>query len=119
MRSDERDLHSGAMDAIGPLISPLLVGRDAPLELATRRLDEAAAGRGQFLLLAGEAGIGKSRFIDAIANTATDRGFRVTGGYVAPQDLDVPAASLLDLARNARRDPAFGSLGDDLLEPRD
>ena len=58
------------MDAVGPLISPLLVGRDDLLELAGRRLDEAEGGRGQFLLVAGEAGIGKSRFVGAYQDLA-------------------------------------------------
>src|SRR5687768_7423797 len=43
------------MDAARSFISPLLVGRDDLLELAARRLDEAAEGRGQLLLIAGEA----------------------------------------------------------------
>ena len=107
------------MDALGPLISPLLVGRDDLVELAARRLDEAAAGRGQFLLVAGEAGIGKSRFVGAVWDLALERRFRVVGGYVAPQDQDVPAASVLDLARSAQREPAFGSLGNDLLDRRE
>jgi predicted ATPase len=49
---------------------PLLVGRDDLLELADRRLEEVTAGRGQFLLLAGEAGIGKTRLLAAIRRKA-------------------------------------------------
>jgi DNA-binding CsgD family transcriptional regulator len=103
------------MTAIRQLISPLLVGRDDLLDLADRRLDEAAAGRGQFLLLAGESGIGKSRLLAAITQKAADRGFRSASGAVARQDQDVPAASILDLARTMTKKPAFGSLGEDLL----
>src|SRR5215207_4913432 len=99
------------MDAARSFISPLLVGRDDLLELASRRLDEAADSRGQLLLIAGEAGIGKSRFVSAIWETALSRRCRVVGGYLAPQDRDVPAASLLDLARNAQRQPEFGGVG--------
>ena len=62
MRSDEGDLHSKSWMPLRSFISPLLVGRDDLLELATGRLDEAAEGRGQLLLIAGEAGIGKSRW---------------------------------------------------------
>ena len=53
---------------------PLLVGRDDLLVLADRRLDDVAAGRGQFLLLAGEAGIGKTRLLAAIRTKAEARG---------------------------------------------
>ena len=95
---------------------PLLVGRDDLLELADRRLEEAIAGRGQFLLLAGEAGIGKTRLLAAIQSKAEARGFAAVAGAVAPQDSDVPAASILDLARSMIRLPAFADLGRQLLE---
>ena len=54
------------MSRIAPLLCPLLVGRDDLLDLADRRIADAAAGRGQFLLLAGEAGIGKTRLLGAL-----------------------------------------------------
>jgi predicted ATPase len=79
---------------------PLLVGRDDLIELADRRLEEVIAGRGRFLLLAGDAGIGKTRLLAAITDRAEARGFATVAGAVAPQDRDVPAASLLDLARS-------------------
>src|SRR5512146_990848 len=94
---------------------PLLIGRDDLLELADRRLDDVAAGRGQFILVAGEAGIGKSRFLEAIDQKARERGFVGAWGFVAPQDQDVPAASMLDLARTMLRKPPFADLGRDLL----
>ena len=107
------------MVAVGSLISPLLVGRDEFLGLADRRLQEAAEGHGQMLLVAGEAGIGKTRLVSAVWNLAIEKGYRVTAGFIAPQDVDVPAASILDLARNALRQPEFGDLGTELLERRD
>ncbi|HET9456614.1 MAG TPA: ATP-binding protein, partial [Candidatus Limnocylindrales bacterium] len=51
-------------------ICPILVGRDDVLDLADRRLASAAAGDGQFVLLAGEAGIGKTRLLGAIGRRA-------------------------------------------------
>jgi hypothetical protein len=104
--------------SLGSVTCPLLIGRDELLELAERRLDSVAAGHGQFLLVAGEAGIGKSRFLDAIVQKAGERGFINASGYVAPQDHDVPAASILDLARSMLRMPAFEGLGRDLLALR-
>ena len=100
----------------GPLLSPILVGRDDLLDQADRRIADVAAGHGQLLLLAGEAGIGKSRLTAAIARKALAAGFRASSGLVAPQDRDVPGASLLDLARSMARMPAFGALGRQLLE---
>ena len=93
----------------------LLVGRDDLLVLADRRLDDVAAGRGQFLLLAGEAGIGKTRLLAAIRRKAEARGMTAVDGAVAPQDRDVPAASILDLARSMTRLAPFAALGRELL----
>jgi len=100
---------------LGPLLSPILVGRDDLLDQADRRVAAAAEGRGQFLLLAGEAGIGKSRLIASIERKARAAGFRTAAGHVAPQDRDVPAASVLDLARTMARSPAFAETGAALL----
>lgn len=104
------------MTRVGPLLSPLLIGRDDLLELADRRLAEAAAGRPQFLLLAGEAGIGKSRLTSAIAAKARVADFRIAIGALAPQDRDVPAALLLDLARTMLHVPGWSEVGRNLLE---
>ena len=103
------------MSHFGQVVSPVLVGREELIERADQHIAEAAAGRGTLLLLAGEAGIGKSRLMDAIALRAKAAGFKTAGGFVAPQDHDVPAASLLDLARSLTRMPAFGALGSELL----
>lgn len=103
----------------GTVRCPLLIGRDDLLELAERRLDDVLAGSGQFLLVAGEAGIGKSRFMDAIVQLANERGFVHAWGSLAPQDRDVPAASILDLARSMSRIPQFAAAGRQLLALRE
>jgi DNA-binding CsgD family transcriptional regulator len=105
--------------SVGSVRCPLLIGRDELVELADRRLDDVLARRGQFLLVAGEAGIGKSRFLDAVDQKAEERGFATVWGYLAPQDRDVPAASILDMARTMLRMPRFEGLGRDLLALRD
>src|SRR5689334_13568854 len=102
------------MAMTGTLISPLLIGRDEVVELAARRIQEAAAGRGQLLLLTGEAGIGKTRLLTAIRAMAEEAGFRVAGGALAPHDRDVPAAILQDLGRALRRRAEFDELGGEL-----
>lgn len=106
------------MSRIAPLLCPLLVGRDDLLDLADRRLEDAKARRGQLLLLAGEAGIGKTRLLDAIRRKAVAAGFVTVNGSLAPQDRDVPSALILDLARTFRAKPGFESLGDELLGMR-
>ncbi|HLX34436.1 MAG TPA: AAA family ATPase, partial [Candidatus Limnocylindrales bacterium] len=105
------------MPRIGPLVSPLLVGRDDVLALVDRRVAEAAAGRGTALLFGGEAGIGKTRLIGAVIRKAAASGFRYAKGDVAPQDSHVMLASLYDLARTMS-DAEFGLLGREILDVR-
>ena len=76
------------------LQSPILVGRDDVLEQFERKLREALAGRGGTILIAGEAGIGKTRVIGALLRLATKSGFRIAKGDLAPQDQLVPLASI-------------------------
>ena len=57
-----------------------MLGRDAELALASRRLNEAAAGRGGVLLIEGEPGIGKSALAAALAEDARSQGYSVASG---------------------------------------
>ncbi|HEU5202687.1 MAG TPA: AAA family ATPase [Candidatus Limnocylindrales bacterium] len=103
------------MSTVGPLLSPLLVGRDDLLQLAERRIAEASAGHGHLLLLAGEAGVGKTRLLRSILQIGDAAGFRSAKGDLAPQDAQLPLASILDLARTMNDLGGFGDLGDALL----
>jgi DNA-binding CsgD family transcriptional regulator/tetratricopeptide (TPR) repeat protein len=93
------------------LISPILVGRDDLLELADRRIREVAGGRGQMLLLAGEAGVGKTRLLGAIERRALVAGFGSVRGGTYPSDLQVAGAVLIDLARAMARHDSTAELG--------
>ena len=57
-----------------------LVGREPELDELQAGLDTALSGHGRLILLAGEAGIGKSRLTDEIAKEARGRGARVLFG---------------------------------------
>jgi DNA-binding CsgD family transcriptional regulator len=59
---------------------PALYGRLAELELLQACLERAAAGRTQVALIEGEAGIGKSRMLEAALDGAGGRGFQVFVG---------------------------------------
>ena len=50
---------------------PVLPGRDRELAFLLERLAQAQAGRGCIVTVAGDAGIGKSRLLDAVAGHAT------------------------------------------------
>ena len=92
------------------LQSPILVGRDAALMAFERALAEAGRGRGGAILVAGEAGIGKSRVLGALRRQATASGFRAAVGRLEPQDQLVPLAANKDFGRSTAAGPAL--LGD-------
>ncbi|HEY7523702.1 MAG TPA: AAA family ATPase [Candidatus Limnocylindrales bacterium] len=104
------------MEPVGPLVCPVLVGRDDLIALADRRLDEARGRRGELLFLAGEAGIGKTRLLDEIERSARDRGFRVLHAATFARDLEVAAGPFLDLAHAMKRDRQLADAGQRLLD---
>lgn len=89
-----------------------LVARDDVLALAARRWGEAAAGSGQLMLVAGEAGIGKSRILDEIAGLLA--GVPVLTTRAWPRDAEHPGAVLVDLARTLRQN-GRAELADDIV----
>lgn len=66
--------------------SAALVGRSAELQRLERCLDALQAGHPRELLLEGEAGIGKTRLIDALKQLVRERGF--TGLLGAGQSIE-------------------------------
>lgn len=98
-----------------PIQCPIIVGRDEVLELADRLIADAAQGRGHTVFISGAAGLGKTRLLRAALRKAEAAGLRVNGGSVAPQDHQVPLASIRDMATGMRGDNAWGSLSADLL----
>jgi DNA-binding CsgD family transcriptional regulator len=96
--------------------SPVLVGRDEFLALAERRLAGAAASAGKLLFVAGEAGIGKTRLLGAIARHAHASNFAVVRAAAFPGDVQSIAGLLLDLASDltSAREPALSELGQSL-----
>jgi DNA-binding CsgD family transcriptional regulator len=103
------------MTHAGSVLCPILVGRDDLLASLDQLLADAIAGRGRALLLAGQAGLGKTRLIRAAIRNAEAAGVRVDGGSVAPQDVQVPLASIRELAVGMRGNEAWGTLSEDLL----
>ena len=101
------------MGAHGVIQSPVLVGRDSFLALVERRLAGAAAGEGGLLFVAGEAGIGKTRLLSAVAQQADGNGFAAVRAAAFPGDVQSLAGLLLDLASNLlpARDPVLSELG--------
>ncbi len=97
------------------MLCPILVGRDDVLTLIDGLIDEAARGRGNALMLSAPAGLGKTRLIRTTIRRAEAAGLRVDGGSVAPQDRQVPLASIREMAAGMRGNDEWGTLSTDLL----
>ena len=78
--AEEREAARGSA-AADPIASSPFVGRAAVLARIEAAFDRARVGRGQLVLLAGEAGIGKTRTAEEFAATARARGVPVLSGW--------------------------------------
>jgi len=82
-----------------PIICPVLIGRRAELTTLRLLVDRARSGKGQIVLLSGEAGIGKSRLVAEVRTEATRLDFLFLQGNCFQADHLFPYAPLLDLLR--------------------
>ena len=94
------------MGAVGaaarPAPIPFFVGREEELSCLRDALRRAAAGRPGMVLLAGEAGVGKSRLVARFAEQASRAGAVVAVGGAAPLTGGaLPYAPLLQALRAA------------------
>ncbi|WP_448642394.1 helix-turn-helix transcriptional regulator [Geodermatophilus sp. URMC 63] len=89
-----------------------LVGRPDELATLLAAVDRARAGRGCAVLVAGDAGVGKSRLLDELAARAADRGLRVlTGHCVDLGEVGLPYLPFVDLLRPVAADLGDGAAG--------
>lgn len=77
-----------------------MIGRDGELAQLERALNEAAE-RGGAMLVTGPAGIGKTSLLDAVANQARSRGFRVLSVTGLESEAELPYAGLHQLLQPA------------------
>jgi DNA-binding CsgD family transcriptional regulator len=80
-------------------VCPVLIGRAPQLATLDRQLAQASAGQGQVALIAGEAGVGKSRLAAEVRGRAIGQGFAVLQGRCFEPDRALPYAPLCDLLR--------------------
>jgi class 3 adenylate cyclase len=89
---------------VGPRASPEevsltpLVGREEELARLQSLVDELVAGRGQILLLSGEAGIGKTRLLGELRRMASDRASWLEGACVSYGG-ESPAGPFVEMLR--------------------
>jgi DNA-binding CsgD family transcriptional regulator len=81
-------------------VCPVLLGRATQLDAIRRQLQLALQGQPGILLLAGEAGIGKSRLVAEATTAAETHGFWVVQGNCFEQDRALPYSAILELLRS-------------------
>ena len=88
-----------------------LIGRSRELQRLADASARAAGGEARTVLVAGEAGIGKTRLVDAFAASVTSDGGRVlTGGCLALSSGGLPYAPFVEALRALVRDTDPGRL---------
>jgi DNA-binding NarL/FixJ family response regulator len=73
-----------------------LLGRDAEMAALRAALDDATGGRRRFVVVSGDAGIGKSRLLEELADAARAANCLTLTGRAAEFEADVPFAVLID-----------------------
>jgi len=79
--------------------SAVLIGREAEMTQIRACLDAARMGKGQLVILTGEAGIGKTRLAEEVAEAANLLGCTVLWGRSGEGEHDVPYASFSEALR--------------------
>src|SRR3954453_404412 len=83
-----------------------LVGRAEELARLMAHVDRAGEGRPSAVLVAGDAGVGKTRLLDELSRRAAERGVRVlTGHCVDLGDVGLPYLPFVDLLRPVAVEP--------------
>lgn len=81
------------------ILSPILAGRDDEIAALRGWLAALAGGSGTTILIAGEAGIGKSRLLREAAALVAEHGYVALQGTCFELDRDVPFAPFVELLR--------------------
>ncbi len=82
-----------------PVVCPITVGRERYLDLLDGIVARVGDGAGQTVLVAGEAGVGKSRMVAEVKARATARGLLILQGNCFETDRSLPYAPILDMLR--------------------
>src|SRR5438309_6890365 len=82
-----------------PLVSPFIIGRESEVDRFAHALHCAQQGMGRCILVAGEAGIGKSRLVAELRQRALREQFLTLQGHCFEQDVVFPYAPWIDALR--------------------
>jgi DNA-binding SARP family transcriptional activator len=105
------DIAAGPPARVSLPADDALIGRRAEFAAATRALQRATAGHGATLVVTGDAGIGKTRFVDEVIAAAQRRGWHTLRGVAHGEHAGIPyrpLAEALDLLLAERPDLVAG-----------
>lgn len=86
--------------SLSRVLSPILVGRDAELSTLEDALLSALRGDGGVVIVGGEAGMGKTRLVNALATRARRLGCTVIAGGCSEAELALPYLPFLEAIGN-------------------
>ncbi len=78
------------------IVTPVLIGRLREMEILDQALHAVQNGTGRCIMLAGDAGIGKSRLAAEFSDRAIPVHFLILQGYCSEQDISFPYAPWID-----------------------
>ncbi|MCU1503710.1 MAG: hypothetical protein JWM12_3064, partial [Ilumatobacteraceae bacterium] len=99
------------------VVSPVFVGRQEELAAIAGAAERAVGGTAGFVLVGGEAGVGKTRLVEEVAIRAERQGLRVLLGRCVELGVEgLPFAPLMDAVRDLLRSTPADEV-DQLLGP--
>lgn len=93
----EGDISAPSGGFLGMDPADALVGRDEALERVLLVADAVESGSGRYVMVSGEAGIGKSRFAEEVGLHLRGRGFLLAAARCYSREQAVPFAVFLDV----------------------
>ena len=121
LRSSERTrVVRGERRSVARLPRAPLIGRSSELGELLQRFDRASEGRSQVVLVAGEAGLGKTRLLGELVDRARERGVRVLQGRASDSTGGSPFQWFCELVQDffeqpSTRNPPLSDLAADLV----
>ena len=94
----------GRSTSNAPPLTPL-VERDGERANLRRAVETALGGQGRLVLVAGEAGVGKSRLVTEVTAEADARGMRVLTGHCVDSDTAAPYLPFVEMIEEAVTNP--------------
>jgi predicted regulator of Ras-like GTPase activity (Roadblock/LC7/MglB family) len=85
---------------------PQMIGRENELKELHEHMSKASQGSGTTLFISGEAGIGKTRLLEEIKNTAESKGFQIMSGNSLYESL-TPYMPFLEALRSGGMESLF------------